>query len=200
MVQPLRPDQLESDERTAYGRLDADQARQFLYSLAFARYARLVASGALPPDQLPPLPIRANWNRSLLTSSDIQAVDRALELKLAPTVAAMKPREAMTLSSPDLPGVDADGRSLPLRPEQLTPEEKASYAGLSGDDARRFLHTRGFLRYCRLVIEEKLTPAALPKLPARSNWDRSYFTTQEYNEVVQVALGMSLVARMPPRQ
>lgn len=201
MTAPLRPDQLDAAERAIYAGLapGSDEARQFLYTRGFLRYARRVVDGRLPAADLPPLPARANWNRDLLSPQDADIVDQALDRKTAPFVASIRPRDALTISSPALPGVDGNGRSLPLRPDQLYPEERSTFADLSGDDARRFLHTRGFLRYCWLVVDGKLPPTQLPKLPARADWDRGFFTQQEYDEIVQVALGMSLTARLAPK-
>ncbi len=201
---PLRADQLDPAEREAYAGLatPSDDARQFLYTRGFLRYARLVADGKLPPANLPPLPLRANWNRKFLSQSEATGVlDVAIGMKLAtrPRMAAAAP---LTVHSPDLPGVDAEGRCLPLRVEQLRPEERTAYDRLdpSGDDARQFLFTRGFLRYAQLVVDGKMDPKTLPKLPARVDWDRQFLDQHESKEVLDVALGMSFYARMTPSQ
>lgn len=96
-----------------------------------------------------------------------------------------------------LPAVDADGYTRPLTADQLTPEERATYAQLpaGGDDARKFLYTRGFLRFCQLVIDHKLDPLDLPRLPARENWKRELLTEQEARNVLDLALGLKREAR-----
>ena len=100
-----------------------------------------------------------------------------------------------------LPGIDARGYTLPLTVDQLTPEERATFAGLppSGILARRFLYTRGYLRFCRLVVENKLAPLQLPDLPTEENWDRQFLSQDESRNVADVALGMKMFAQLRPR-
>lgn len=198
---PLRVDQLTPAERRIYDQLVGDDAGRYLYTRGFLRYCQRVVDRRLPAADLPPLPIRDNWRRDFLSAAEATGVvDAALDMKLAPVRAGMSPRTPVTVSSPDLPGVDADGRSLPLRLDQLRPEERATYDQLdpSGEDARQFLFTRGFLRYAQLVVDAKMEPASLPMLPVRADWDRQFLSERERTEVVDVALGMSLVARMSP--
>lgn len=197
---PLRVDQLTPAERRIYAQLVGDDGRRYLYTRGFLRYCQRVVDHRLQAADLPPLPIRDNWRRAFLSAAEATGVvDAALEMKLAPVRAGMAPRTPVTVSSPDLPGVDAEGRSLPLRLDQLRPEERAAYDQLdpAGDDARQFLFTRGFLRYAQLVVDTKLDPVSLPGLPARADWDRQFLSERERTEVLDVALGMSLVARMP---
>lgn len=114
---------------------------------------------------------------------------------LAPGLAA-----GMVVSPQTLPAVDADGRTLPLTIDQLDPDERARFAQLApgSEDARRFLYTRAFLRYCRLVVDGQLAPLDLPRLPIRDNWDRQWLSEDEVTNVLDVALGMSLFAKMQP--
>lgn len=95
-----------------------------------------------------------------------------------------------------LPGIDADGSTLPLTVDQLDPNERAIYATLSADDARRFLYVRGYLRYARLVVSRQMPPIELPALPARANWGRHLLTEEEARDVLDVALGMNMLAMM----
>ena len=97
-----------------------------------------------------------------------------------------------------LPPVTADGRMSPLTVDQLDANERATFAGLApnSDDARKFLYTRGYLRYCRLVVAEKLPPLQLPLLPERTNWHRGFLNEHEAKSILDVALGMKMLARM----
>jgi hypothetical protein len=101
-----------------------------------------------------------------------------------------------------LPAVDAAGVMSPLTPDQLNPAERASFERLTpgSEDATQFLYTRGYLRFCHLVVDEKLAPLALPRLPARENWDRQFLSEEERRNVLDVALAMKLMARMAPAQ
>lgn len=112
--------------------------------------------------------------------------------------------ESAVAQSNALPPLTADGQMSPLTVDQLDANERATFANLASnaDEARRFLYTRGYLRYCRLVVAEKLPPLQLPPLPARANWNRGFLSQDEANNVLDVALGMKLVARMQqvPRQ
>jgi hypothetical protein len=100
-----------------------------------------------------------------------------------------------------LPSIGADGLTLPLAVDQLDASERTTYANIpsNSDDARRFLYTRGYLRYCRLVVAEKLPPLQLPPLPARVNWNRGFLSQDEAKNVLDVALAMKLTARMNQR-
>lgn len=97
-----------------------------------------------------------------------------------------------------LPAIDADGRTLPLTVDQLDPEERARFVQLepASDDARRFLYTRGYLRYCHEVVAGRLAPLGLPPLPLRQNWNRRFLSDEEATNILDVALGMKYVARM----
>lgn len=95
-----------------------------------------------------------------------------------------------------LPRLDAQGRVLPLTVDQLTPEEAAKFASLpaGGVLATRFLYTRGFLRLCRKVADGALPPLELPERPSDEHWDRRFLSVEEGRDVVDVALGMQLMA------
>jgi hypothetical protein len=97
-----------------------------------------------------------------------------------------------------LPPISADGTIRPLTVDQLDPTERATFATLSpnSDGARQFLYTRGYLRYCRLVVAKKLAPLQLPPLPARSDWNRQFLSQDEIRDILDVALGMKLLERM----
>lgn len=102
-----------------------------------------------------------------------------------------------------LPAIAADGSTLPLTVDQLDPNEREIYATLNADDARRFLYTRGYLRYARLVVARQMPPLDLPALPARANWGRHLLTEEEARDVLDVALGMNMIALLnqaPPNQ
>jgi hypothetical protein len=202
---PLTVDQLTAEERGRYNALDpaGDDARQFLYTRGFLRFARLVVEGKLPPLQLPELPAEADWDRQFLSADEAaNVVDVALGMNLA---ALMPPRPAPPIDpalaqASGLPGVDAQGQMAPLRLDQLTPEERVSFDRLpSGDAARKFLYTRGYLRYCRLAAEGRIDPLSLPDLPAEENWDRTFLSAEEARDIVDVALGRKLIAMMRPQ-
>jgi hypothetical protein len=97
-----------------------------------------------------------------------------------------------------LPPTGADGMIQPLTVDQLDPTERATFAALSpnSDGARQFLYTRGYLRYCRLVVAQTLPPLQLPPLPARSNWNRQFLSQDEAQSILDVALAMKMMARM----
>ncbi len=111
---------------------------------------------------------------------------------------ASEPALARVSQSQTLPAVDADGRTLPLTVDQLDPEERAHFVQLepASDDARRFLYTRGYLRYCHEVVAGRLPPLGLPTLPLRLNWNRRFLSDEEATNILDVALGMKYVARM----
>jgi hypothetical protein len=97
-----------------------------------------------------------------------------------------------------LPPIGADGMIQPLTVNQLDPAERATYAALApdSDSARKFLYTRGYLRYCRLVAAQTLPPLQLPPLPERSNWNRQFLSPDEATKILDLALGMKMMARM----
>jgi hypothetical protein len=99
-----------------------------------------------------------------------------------------------------LPCIAADGRTEMLRVEQLDQAERLNYAAfLPGSEAaNKFLFTRGYLRYCRLVMSMRITPLQLPKPPVDEHWNDSFLTDDEYS-IVDTAVGMNLVARMGPQ-
>ncbi len=88
----------------------------------------------------------------------------------------------------------------PLRVDQLDADERATFATLvpGSADARKFLYSRGFLRFCRLVVDGELSPLDLPDLPERENWERLFLSEHERTNVLDVALGMHLVALLQP--
>jgi hypothetical protein len=207
MIAPLTADQLDAQERATFDALPAggDDARQFLYTRGFLRYSRLVAAGALPPLQLPQLPERADWDRQFLSQDEASnVVDVALAMKMTARLApprAAPPIDPALAQANGLPGVDAQGQILSLRLDQLAPAERTSFDRLpSGDAARRFLYTRGYLRYCRLAAEGKIDPLSLPDLPAEENWDRAFLSAEEGRSIVDVVLGRKMVAMMQPQK
>lgn len=200
---PLTPAQLTSDERARYDALPAGsaQARQFLYTRGFLRFCRLVVEGNMAPADLPALPSQENWNRQFLTPEEgANIVDVALGRQIA---AHIDPSATLPQARPPtdtLPAVDADGMIAPLAVAQLDSAERATYATLAGDDARRFLYTRGFLRFCRLVVANQLPPLQLPELPVEDNWDRRFISEEDGHSILDVALGMQMMAMMRPPQ
>jgi hypothetical protein len=95
-----------------------------------------------------------------------------------------------------LPPLDVEGMVTPLALDQLESTERATYASLGEGDRRRFLYTRAFLRYCRAVVAEQIPPLQLPPLPTRANYSREFFSQEESQNIVDVAIGMKLYARM----
>jgi hypothetical protein len=85
-----------------------------------------------------------------------------------------------------------------LTVDQLDPTERAAFAALppDSDGARQYLYTRGYLRYCRLVVAQTLPPLQLPPLPAHSNWNRQFLSQDEARSILDVALAMKITARM----
>jgi hypothetical protein len=208
MIAPLTIDQLDADERARYATLapGSDDARQFLYTRGYLRYCRLVVARSMPPIQLPELPARENWDRQFLNEDEAKnIVDVALGMNMAamlgPPPPAPPPIDPALVQAHGLPGVDADGSSLPLAVDQLTSEERAAFASLApgSADAKRFLFVRGFLRYSRLVVDKKIAPLQLPDLPARENWDRKWLSNDESRNVLDVALAMNMTAMLQPR-
>jgi hypothetical protein len=203
-IAPLTPDQLEPQERATYAALDpaGNEARQFLFTRGFLRYCRLVVAGTMRAEELPALPPRADWNRRFLSAHEAtEIVDVALAMSiqtmLAPPVAA-PPIDPAVAREANLPALSQDGSVEPLTPDQLNPAERAIFATLSpgGEDARRFLHTRGYLRYCQLLVDGRIDPRSLPALPARENWDRAFLSADEARDILDVALGMNLISMM----
>jgi hypothetical protein len=125
---------------------------------------------------------------------------RALILAVALLCSALAMGPALA-QAPVLPALDASGMTLPLSVEQLDDFERPHYAQLGDDDARRrFLYTRGYLRYARLVANREMAPIDLPPLPERINWGRQYLTADEARNVLDVALGMNMIAMMQAAQ
>lgn len=120
-----------------------------------------------------------------------------LRVVLASVVAvlALSLSSVASAQSEVLPTIAADGRMTPLTIGQLNADERAVYATLNEDDARRYLFTRGYLRYARLVVSGDLPPLELPPLPARVNWGRHLLSAEEATSILDVALGMKYVAR-----
>jgi hypothetical protein len=201
---PLTVDQLTAEERALYSQLapDSHEARQFLHTRGFLRLCKLVVAGTMPPLQLPELPAREDWNRQFLTADEAaNVVDVALGMHLVAMMSrGSSERPAARAATDTLPAVGEDGLSFPLTVEQLDASEREVFAGLApdGDDARRFLYTRGYVRFCRLVVDGSLRPLQLPDLPAEENWDRGFLSEDEGKNIVDVALGMHMVARMTP--
>lgn len=101
-------------------------------------------------------------------------------------------------ADPVLPPLDANGMTAPLTEAQLTPQEREFYNGLptAGEDRTRYLYTRGYFRYAQRVVAGQLGPLALPPLPTRRNWNRGFLTTAEARDILDVALGMNMMAMM----
>jgi hypothetical protein len=204
---PLAIDQLTPEERTRYDALApaSDDARQFLYTRGFLRFCRLVVAGTLPPLQLPSLPAREDWDRQFLSADEAaNVVDVALGMSMMAMLGPPRPAppiDPALAQGSGLPGLDAQGEALPLSIDLLAPDERAAFdrLPLGGDAAKRFLYTRGYLRYCRLVADGKIDPLSLPPLPAEENWDRAFLTAEEGRNVVDVALGRNMVAQMRPQ-
>lgn len=201
---PLTAEQLTADERKTYAALapGSADARQFLYTRGYLRYCKQVVDGALAPLDLPSLPKRENWSRKFLTKDEAaNVVDVALERSIAASVPpkpTAPPVDLALIAAHGLPGLEADGTTQPLRAEQLTADEKTAFASLEpgSTKAKQYLYVRGYLRYCRLVISGTIKPLQLPELPARANWSREHLSEAEAKKVLDVALGMKLVAWM----
>ena len=207
-MSPLTPDQLDANERIVFEALapGAADARRFLYTRGYLRHARLVVAGRVAPIDLPDLPAEEDWDRRFLSQEEADnVIDVALGMHMAAMLAgteAVRPRPVAVIADPGdrLPDIGPDRMIAPLRVDQLDPDERATFATLApgSDDARRFLYTRGYLRFCRLVVDGNLPPLDLPDLPERANWDRRFFSEYEAKEVVDVALGRHLVAMLQP--
>jgi hypothetical protein len=201
---PLGANQLDPAERKTFAALQADSAdaRQFLYTRGYLRYCKQVVAGTRAPLDLPPLPKRENWKRGFLSADEATNIlDVALGQKIAarlPPQPVVAPIDPALIASNNLPALEADGTTQPLRADQLTADEKTNFAKLEpgSTKATQFLYVRGYLRYCRLVIAGTIQPLQLPNLPARENWSREHLSKTEATEVLDTALGMSLVARM----
>ena len=107
----------------------------------------------------------------------------ALVLALCVLVCAMGASQAASAAPAveALPPIDSAGVSGPLTVDQLTPAERLRFAQLApgSADARRFLFTRGFPRYCRQVLAGALAARDLPELPSRDDWDRRFLSDDE---------------------
>jgi len=203
-IAPLTVDQLDPQERVQFAALapGSDDARKFLYTRGFLRYSRLVVDRKLPAKDLPALPALENWDRKFLSAEEARNIlDVALGLSLMAMMPANPPPlPAARAATNDLPAVDANGQSQPLTVDQLDAQERVQFNTLAagGDDARKFLYTRGYVRFCRLVVTGALPPLQLPELPARENWDRRFLSEDEGKAIVDVALGRKIVAEMTP--
>jgi hypothetical protein len=205
-VGPLAVNQLNAEESASFAKLapGSAESRQFLYTRGYLRFCSLVVEGKLPARSLPELPARADWDRRFLNEKERKIVDDALGMNIAVTLGPRPPAPPASAFAgfPGLPSVGADGKIAPLAVSQLSAEERAYFAKLTPGslEARQFLYTRGFLRFCELVVEGKLPPLSLPDLPAREDWNRGFLSEKEAKGVVDVALGMNLMASMMKSQ
>lgn len=208
LIGPLTVDQLDPGERVRFAELTpgSAEARRFLYTRGYLRYARLVVSGQLAPINLPELPARVNWDRRFFSPSEAEdVIDVALAMQMSAMLVgteAERPRAVAVIADPTdrLPDIRPDNMIEPLRVDQLDADERATFATLASGsaDARKFLYSRGFLRFCRLVIDGELSPLDLPHLPERENWDRLFLSEHERGNVLDVALGRQLAALLQP--
>lgn len=84
----------------------------------------------------------------------------------------------------DLPAVVDKVMQRPA-PEQLDESDRAAFAQMAPDSdaARRFLYTRVYYRYCRLVTELKVPASSLPLLPSDENLDERYLSPAEIRTI-----------------
>lgn len=103
-----------------------------------------------------------------------------------------------TAAASDPTPIGQDGMISPLRLEQLTGEEQAFVRGrgLEGENLTRYLYTRAYLRFCQQVVAGARPPLELPPLPLRRNYDRGYLSEAEGRDIVDVAIGRKLTARL----
>lgn len=200
---PLKPDQLGADEKARFARLKpgSPEATKFLHTRGFLRYAKLVADKKLELKAFPDLPEREHWDRAYLSAAEGKIVDLALGIKIASELKPYTPQQALAATA-ELPAVDADENMAPLTPQQLSEAERKKFDQLPANspEATKFLYTRGFLRYAKLVADRKIEPLRLPKLPARENWNRAYFSPDEAKNIIDVALAMQMIAMMKPAE
>lgn len=111
-------------------------------------------------------------------------------------LAPLSPAVAAPASDPT--PIGQDGMIAPLTPEQLTAEEQAFVRSrnLAGENLTRYLYTRAYLRFCQQVIQGTRAPLDLPPLPLRRNYDRGYLSPEEGRDIVDVAIGRKLTARL----
>lgn len=119
---------------------------------------------------------------------------------LLAAAALMLPLAAFAADGPaaQLPALDESGMTTPLTEAQLTPAERQIFAGLpaAGEDRTRYLYTRGYLRYAQKVVSREMNALSLPPLPTRRNWNRGFLTAAEARDILDVALGMNMLAMM----
>lgn len=207
-IGPLTVDQLDPGERTRFAQLPPGSAAalRFLYTRGFLRYARLVVSGDLAPISLPELPDEEHWDRQFLSPSEAEdVINVALQMNVSALVVGteaerLRPPAVIADPTDRLPDINADNMIQPLRVDQLDAGERATYSTLApgSDDARKFLYSRGYLRFCQLVVTGDLPALDLPRLPERENWDRRFLSEYEGRDVLDLALGLNLVALLQP--
>jgi hypothetical protein len=200
---PLTPEQLSPSERAIFAKLKpgSAEATKFLHTRGYLRFAKLVVDKKLELKKLPDLPARQHWSRAYLTADEAKIVDAALTLDMASHLKPYVPQPALAATA-ELPAVDADGKIAPLTPQQLDPAERKVFDTLAAGsaEATKYLYTRGFLRYAKLVVDRKIEPLRLPSLPAPEHWNRAYFSQDEAKKIVDVALGYKMLAMMKPAE
>ncbi len=187
-VQPLEPSQLTREEQLAFGRLapGSEDAGRYLYTRTFYRDCRLVADLKKPALDLPMLE-RSKFSEDHLTVEERATCASAVRLYLAALSARRPTRSATPPTLPGLPAVTNGAMAL-LEPGQLDPEERTAFGALTPDSeaARRFLYTRGFVRYCRVVAEGRVQAGDLPIVDGKS-MDNAYVSPAE-TEICRTAL------------
>lgn len=182
VVQPLAPSQLAAEEQAAFNRLapGSEDAARYLYTRTFFRDCRLVVDLKKPALDLPVLE-GSKFSEAYLSVEERAACSAAIRLYFAALSARRPQRSAIPVNLPELPPVTAGSMAL-LTPSQLYPDERARFDALApgSEAARRFLYTRGFIRYCQYVADGRVSGGDLPIVDDKS-MDNAYVSTAETN-------------------